>query len=77
VERHGVDNVPYNDMIFGISLLVELTKYFTLWPGGRDLDGGNGRRLARPEAGDVVEFESRHRRFATGCRETAGTVCKA
>jgi len=46
-----------NDMIFGIvPFLVELTKYFTLWPGDVIWMGTDG---ASPDlrAGDVVEIE--------------------
>ena len=46
-----------NDMIFGIKpFLVELTKYFTLWPGDVIWMGTDG---ASPDlkAGDVVEIE--------------------
>ena len=46
-----------NDMIFGIKpFIVELTKYFTLWPGDVIWMGTDG---ASPDlkAGDVVEIE--------------------
>jgi len=46
-----------NDMIFGINpFIVELTKYFTLWPGDVIWMGTDG---ASPDlkAGDVVEIE--------------------
>src|ERR1700682_1167886 len=46
-----------NDMIFGIrAFIVELTKYFTLWPGDVIWMGTDG---ASPDlkAGDVVEIE--------------------
>ena len=46
-----------NDMIFGIvPFLVELTKYFTLWPGDVIWMGTDG---ASPDlkAGDVVEID--------------------
>ena len=46
-----------NDMIFGIvPFLVELTKYFTLWPGDVIWMGTDG---ASPnlKAGDVVEID--------------------
>ena len=46
-----------NDMIFGVvPFIVELTKYFTLWPGDVIWMGTDG---ASPDlkAGDVVEIE--------------------
>jgi 2-keto-4-pentenoate hydratase/2-oxohepta-3-ene-1,7-dioic acid hydratase in catechol pathway len=46
-----------NDMIFGIkAFIVEMTKYFTLWPGDVIWMGTDG---ASPDigAGDVVEIE--------------------
>jgi 2-keto-4-pentenoate hydratase/2-oxohepta-3-ene-1,7-dioic acid hydratase in catechol pathway len=46
-----------NDMIFGIvPFIVELTKYFTLWPGDVIWMGTDG---TSPDlkAGDVVEIE--------------------
>ena len=46
-----------NDMIFGIvPFIVELTKYFTLWPGDVIWMGTDG---ASPDlkTGDVVEIE--------------------
>ena len=47
-----------NEMIFGVvPFIVELTKYFTLWPGDVIWMGSDG---ASPDikAGDVVEIES-------------------
>jgi 2-keto-4-pentenoate hydratase/2-oxohepta-3-ene-1,7-dioic acid hydratase in catechol pathway len=46
-----------NDMIFGVAaFIVELTKYFTLWPGDVIWMGTDG---ASPDLrdGDVVEIE--------------------
>jgi 2-keto-4-pentenoate hydratase/2-oxohepta-3-ene-1,7-dioic acid hydratase in catechol pathway len=46
-----------NDMIFGIeAFIVEMTRYFTLWPGDVIWMGTDG---ASPDlrAGDVVEIE--------------------
>ncbi len=64
-----------NDMIFGIvPFIVELTKYFTLWPGDVIWMGTDG---ASPDlkAGDVVEIEHhRHRHAAQQIRQGAAVA---
>jgi len=59
VKVNGIESNRFrtNDMIFGIKpFIVELTKYFTLWPGDVIWMGTDG---ASPDlkAGDVVEIE--------------------
>ena len=57
VNGKETDRFRTNDMIFGIKpFIVELTKYFTLWPGDVIWMGTDG---ASPDikAGDVVEIE--------------------
>ena len=57
VNGKETDRFRTNDMIFGIApFIVELTKYFTLWPGDVIWMGTDG---ASPDikAGDVVEIE--------------------
>ena len=71
VEVNGKESNRFrtNDMIFGIKpFIVELTKYFTLWPGRRDLDG-HRRRLARPEGRRRRrDRDHRHRHLAQPVR---------
>ena len=57
VNGKETDRFHTNDMIFGIKpFIVEMTKYFTLWPGDVIWMGTDG---ASPDikAGDVVEIE--------------------